>query len=78
MAAKVKELTGAEMMASLWPSVEDSSENYAALQEQGLLATTRDGTGVTDSFAGAYTRLSELCFFPSKGVGCMVEDRGAR
>ncbi|KAL1704236.1 glycoside hydrolase family 31 protein [Schizophyllum commune] len=57
MAEKVKELTGAEMMASLWPSVEDNSENYAALQEQGLLATTRDGTGVTDSFAGAYTRL---------------------
>ncbi|KAL1741983.1 glycoside hydrolase family 31 protein [Schizophyllum fasciatum] len=57
MAAKVKDLTGAEMMASLWPSVEDLSENYAALQEQGLLATTRDGTGVTDSFAGVYTRL---------------------
>ncbi|KIJ64688.1 glycoside hydrolase family 31 protein [Hydnomerulius pinastri MD-312] len=57
MAATVKNLTGAEMMVSLWPSVEDLSENYLSLQEQGFLATTRDGTGVTDSFAGVYTRL---------------------
>jgi alpha-glucosidase (family GH31 glycosyl hydrolase) len=57
MAAQVKALTGAEMMVSLWPSVEDLSVNYLPLQEQGLLATTRDGTGITDSFAGVYTRL---------------------
>ncbi|KAJ6559323.1 glycoside hydrolase family 31 protein [Mycena sp. CBHHK59/15] len=57
MAAQVKALTGAEMMVSLWPSVEDLSVNYVSLQQQGLLATTRDGTGITDSFAGAYTRL---------------------
>lgn len=57
MAQTVKNLTGAEMMVSLWPSVEDLSENYLALQEQGLLATTRDGTGVSDWFGGAYTRL---------------------
>ncbi|TRM67097.1 glycoside hydrolase family 31 protein [Schizophyllum amplum] len=57
MVAQVKELTGAEMMVSLWPSVEDLSENYLTLQEQGLLATTRGGTGITDSFAGVYTRL---------------------
>ena len=57
MAAKVKELTGAEMMVSLWPSVEDLSVNYVPMQEQGLLATTRDGPGVQDSFAGVYTRL---------------------
>ena len=57
MAAKVKELTGAEMMVSLWPSVEDLSVNYIEMQQKGLLATTRDGTGVTDSFAGVYTRL---------------------
>ncbi|EGO01163.1 glycoside hydrolase family 31 protein [Serpula lacrymans var. lacrymans S7.3] len=57
MTAKVKELTGAEMMVSLWPSVEDLSVNYLTLQEQGLLATTRDGTGISDSFAGVYTRL---------------------
>ncbi|KAI5117510.1 hypothetical protein M0805_003915 [Coniferiporia weirii] len=57
MAAQVKELTGAEMMVSLWPSVEDLSVNYLELQEKGLLATTRDGTGITDSFAGVYTRL---------------------
>ncbi|EIW79742.1 glycoside hydrolase family 31 protein [Coniophora puteana RWD-64-598 SS2] len=57
MASFVKNMTGAEMMVSLWPSVEDLSDNYIALQEQGLLATTRDGTGVTDSFAGVYTRL---------------------
>ncbi|EJD07261.1 glycoside hydrolase family 31 protein [Fomitiporia mediterranea MF3/22] len=57
MAAKVKELTGAEMMVSLWPSVEDLSVNYIEMQQEGLLATTRDGTGITDSFAGVYTRL---------------------
>ena len=57
MAAQVKALTGAEMMVSLWPSVEDNSVNYIPLQQMGLLATTRDGTGITDSFAGVYTRL---------------------
>ena len=53
----MKALTGAEMMVSLWPSVEDLSVNYVPMQEQGLLATTRDGPGVQDSFAGVYTRL---------------------
>jgi len=57
MAAQVKELTGAELMVSLWPSVEDLSVNYPALQENGFLVTTRDGTGITDSFNGVYTRL---------------------
>ncbi|KXN83508.1 hypothetical protein AN958_01366 [Leucoagaricus sp. SymC.cos] len=57
MAAEVKRLTGAELMVSLWPSVEDLSVNYLELQEKGLLAIERGGTGVTDSFAGVYTRL---------------------
>ncbi|KAG8216096.1 glycosyl hydrolases family 31-domain-containing protein [Butyriboletus roseoflavus] len=57
MAQTVKNLTGAETMVSLWPSVEDLSDNYLALQEQGFLATTRDGTGISDLFAGVYTRL---------------------
>ncbi|KAJ7834163.1 glycoside hydrolase family 31 protein [Mycena leptocephala] len=57
MTAEVKALTGAEMMVSLWPSVEDLSVNYMPMQQKGLLATTRDGTGVIDSFAGVYTRL---------------------
>ncbi|ETW77514.1 glycoside hydrolase family 31 protein [Heterobasidion irregulare TC 32-1] len=57
MAAQVKELTGAEMMVSLWPSVENLSENYVTLQTNGWLVATRDGPGVTDSFAGVYTRL---------------------
>lgn len=57
MAAEVKRLTGAELMVSLWPSVEDLSENYLALQQEGLLAITRDGSGVQDSFEGVYTRL---------------------
>jgi hypothetical protein len=59
MAAEVKRLTGAELMVSLWPSVEDLSVNYLPLQEQGLLAIERGGTGITDSFEGAYTRLSK-------------------
>ncbi|KAI3613081.1 glycoside hydrolase family 31 [Moniliophthora roreri] len=57
MARQVKELTGAEMMVSVWPSVEDLSVNYNALQQKGLLATTRDGTGVHDSSTGVYIRL---------------------
>ncbi|KAJ8483389.1 hypothetical protein ONZ45_g14620 [Pleurotus djamor] len=57
MVRKVKELTGAELMVSLWPSVEDLSENYISLQEQGLLASARDGPGIQDSFEGVYTRL---------------------
>ncbi|TFK31775.1 glycoside hydrolase family 31 protein [Crucibulum laeve] len=57
MASEVKRLTGAEMMVSLWPSVEDLSENYLTLQGNGFLATTRDGPGVQDSFDGVYTRL---------------------
>lgn len=57
MAAKVKQLTGAELMVSLWPSVEDLSENYLTLQRNGYLASTRDGPGVQDSFEGVYTRL---------------------
>lgn len=57
MAQTVKNLTGAEMMVSLWPSVEDLSDTYLALQEQGFLATTRDGTGISDSFADVCTRL---------------------
>jgi alpha-D-xyloside xylohydrolase len=56
MAATVKNLTGAEMMVSLWPSVEDNSVNYLTLQENGWLETTRDGPGVSDSFNGVYTR----------------------
>jgi alpha-D-xyloside xylohydrolase len=74
MAAKVKSLTGAELMVSLWPSVEDLSVNSLPLQEDGFLVTTRDGTGVTDSFQGVYTRLIDstnpgareflcMCFF---------------
>lgn len=59
MASEVKRLTGAEMMVSLWPSVEDASVNYLTLQQDGLLATTRDGPGVQDSFDGVYTRLSK-------------------
>jgi alpha-D-xyloside xylohydrolase len=56
MAATVKNLTGAEMMVSLWPSVEDNSVNYLTLQENGWLETTRDGPGISDSFNGVYTR----------------------
>lgn len=63
MAAEVKRLTGAEMMVSLWPSVEDLSENYLTLQENGFLATTRDGPGVQDSFEGVYTRLGNKISF---------------
>ncbi|GKZ21909.1 hypothetical protein AbraIFM66951_007321 [Aspergillus brasiliensis] len=56
MSARVKNLTGAEMMASLWPSVEDNSVNYATLQANGLLSATRDGPGTTDSWNGSYIR----------------------
>jgi alpha-glucosidase (family GH31 glycosyl hydrolase) len=56
MAKKVKDLTGAEMMASLWPSVADNSENYLELMANGLLSATRSGPGTTDSWNGSYIR----------------------
>lgn len=56
MAAYVKNLTGAEMMASLWPSVADASLNYAELQADGFLSSTRAGPGTTDSWNGTYIR----------------------
>lgn len=56
MSAQVKKLTGAEMMASLWPSVEDASPNYATMQANGYLSATRSGPGVTDSWNGSYIR----------------------
>ncbi|KAK5164254.1 uncharacterized protein LTR77_009948 [Saxophila tyrrhenica] len=56
MSQRVKELTGAEIMASLWPSVSDKSDNYETMQIEGLLAATRSGPGVTDSWNGSYIR----------------------
>ncbi|KAE8154103.1 glycosyl hydrolases family 31-domain-containing protein [Aspergillus avenaceus] len=56
MSKKVKDLTGAELMASLWPSVADNSLNYAELQANGYLSATRDGPGTTDSWNGSYIR----------------------
>lgn len=56
MAAQVKNITGAEMMASLWPSVEDRSVNYQYMQANGLLSATRSGPGTTDSWNGSYIR----------------------
>ncbi|BFZ65439.1 hypothetical protein YB2330_006609 [Saitoella coloradoensis] len=57
MAAAVKNVTGAELMVSLWPTVQDSSVNFEALINQGLLAGTRDGTGFVDEFNGTYVRI---------------------
>ena len=56
MSATVKNLTGAEMMASSWPSVEDNSHNYNEMQVQGFLSATRSGPGTTDSWNGSYIR----------------------
>ena len=56
MANRVKELTGAEIMASLWPAVEDRSRNYDTMQIEGLLSATRSGPGTTDSWNGSYIR----------------------
>ena len=56
MAAYVKNLTGAEMMASLWPAVADNSVNYLTMQANGLLSATRSGPGTTDSWNGSYIR----------------------
>ncbi|CAI7671235.1 unnamed protein product [Penicillium pancosmium] len=56
MAQKVKKLTNAEMMASLWPSVADDSLNYLEMMAQGYLSATRSGPGTTDSWNGSYIR----------------------
>ncbi|KAJ5991705.1 hypothetical protein N7451_007429 [Penicillium sp. IBT 35674x] len=56
MAAQVKNLTDAEMMASLWPSVADNSVNYLEMMARGYLSATRSGPGTTDSWNGSYIR----------------------
>ncbi|KAJ5261619.1 hypothetical protein N7505_008486 [Penicillium chrysogenum] len=56
MARQVKDLTNAEMMASLWPSVADDSVNYLEIMAQGFLSATRSGPGTTDSWNGSYIR----------------------
>lgn len=56
MAAQVKNLTGAEMMASLWPSVSDNSVNYLDMMANGYLSATKSGPGITDSWNGSYIR----------------------
>ncbi|KAJ5614844.1 hypothetical protein N7528_008498 [Penicillium herquei] len=56
MSAIVKNLTKAEMMASLWPSVADNSVNYLDLIANGYLSATRSGPGTTDSWNGSYIR----------------------
>ncbi|KAJ6031647.1 hypothetical protein N7540_002379 [Penicillium herquei] len=56
MSATVKNLTNAEMMASLWPSVADDSVNYLDLIANGYLSATRSGPGTTDSWNGSYIR----------------------
>lgn len=56
MSQKVKKLTNAEMMASLWPSVADNSVNYLDMMAQGFLSATRSGPGTTDSWNGSYIR----------------------
>lgn len=56
MAAQVKNLTGAEMMASLWPSVSDHSVNYLDMMAHGYLSATKSGPGTTDSWNGSYIR----------------------
>ncbi|KAJ5642486.1 hypothetical protein N7490_006486 [Penicillium lividum] len=56
MAAQVKNLTNAEMMASLWPSVADDSLDYLEMMAQGCLSATRSGPGTTDSWNGSYIR----------------------
>lgn len=53
---KVRDLTGAEIMASFWPSVSDHSVNYLEMQASGYLSATRDGPGTTDSWNGSYIR----------------------
>lgn len=52
----MKKITGAEMMASLWPGVEDASVNYLHMQANGLLSALRSGPGTTDSWNGSYIR----------------------
>ncbi|OBT89998.1 hypothetical protein VE02_01555 [Pseudogymnoascus sp. 03VT05] len=57
MSAYVKEKTGAEMMASLWPAVEDDSVNYLPMQRAGFLSATKSGPGTTDAWNRSYIRI---------------------
>lgn len=52
--AMTKELheNGVRLVVSMWPTVNEKSENYAYLKEHGLLIRTRDKTGVVFHFYG--------------------------
>lgn len=53
-AAMVRELheMGIETMVSVWPTVDERSENYEEMKQQGLLAKTHSGVDVQKIFHG--------------------------
>lgn len=52
--AMVKELEtlGIELMVSIWPTVDDRSENYGEMVERGLLVRTERGVRIAMTFQG--------------------------
>ncbi len=50
----VKELSemGIELMVSVWPQVDQRSENFKEMREEGLLAQTEHGTRISMEFMG--------------------------
>lgn len=51
MTAELKEM-GTELMVSVWPTVDVKSENYPAMNQQGLLVNTRKGLNINFDFLG--------------------------
>jgi alpha-D-xyloside xylohydrolase len=53
----VKNLTGAELMASVWPSIEDASDNWADVQGYGFDAQTFDPMDIAGYWQNKYMHL---------------------
>ena len=51
MVQELKEL-GVELMVSIWPTVDRTSENYAEMEEQGYLAHCDRGLAITQDYMG--------------------------
>lgn len=55
----MKELTGAELMASVWPGVDNQSVNYDAMKAKGYFASSPDGSDIAGEFDGRELRLED-------------------
>ena len=55
----VRNLTGAEMMASVWPSIEDASVNWPAVESLGLVSPTANMMDIAGYWLGKYVHMMD-------------------